>query len=99
VVEHSSDQRRHPAPIERHLPWMLAGIGIAGLAAATAVSPTDARAAASQDWSPFVLVTGLLLIGLVADDDGLFAAAGHQLARMSNGGVCCFWVPPPLSLW
>ena len=69
---------------------MLAGIGLAGLAAATAVSPTDARAAASQDWSPFVLVTGLLLIGLVADDDGLFAAAGHQLARMSKSGGVLF---------
>jgi arsenical pump membrane protein len=39
---------------------------------------TDAQAliapalgAAAQDWSPFVLVAGLLLIGLVADDDGL----------------------------
>ncbi len=30
-------------------------------------------------WSPFVLVTGLLLVGLVADQDGLFAAAGHRL--------------------
>jgi arsenical pump membrane protein len=37
--------------------------------------------AAGQDWSPFVLVAGLLLIGLVADGDGLFAAAGRQLAR------------------
>jgi len=89
-VERSSGPRRHPAPIERYLPWLLAGIGLAGLAAATAVSPTDARAAASQDWSPFVLVTGLLLIGLVADDDGLFAAAGHQLARMSKSGGVLF---------
>jgi len=35
-----------------------------------------------------VLVTGLLLIGRVANDDGLFAAAGDRLARVaSNGGV------------
>jgi arsenical pump membrane protein len=67
------------------LSWLLAGAGVAGLVAA---SPAGAAAAASQDWSPFVLVTGLLLIGLVANDDGLFAAAGHQLARVaSSGGV------------
>jgi arsenical pump membrane protein len=45
-------------------------------------------AAAGQDWSPFVLVAGLLLIGLVADADGLFEAAGQQLGRASgHGGV------------
>ena len=65
-------------------------MGIAGLVAATSINPSDAKAAASQDWSPFVLVTGLLLIGLVADYDGLFAAAGHQLARMSTGGGVLF---------
>ena len=43
-----------------------------------------------QVWSPFVLVTGLLLIGLVADDDGLFAAAGHRLARTAPNGVVLF---------
>jgi arsenical pump membrane protein len=37
-----------------------------------------------------VLVTGLLLIGLVADDDGLFATAGHQLARLSSSGIVLF---------
>jgi arsenical pump membrane protein len=54
---------------------------------------TDAHAliapalgAAAQDWSPFVLVAGLLLIGLVADDDGLFAAAGYHLARAARRG-------------
>jgi arsenical pump membrane protein len=72
------------------LSWLLAGTGAAGLAAAVTVSPADAAAAASQDWSPFVLVTGLLLIGLVANDDGLFAAAGHQLARVARGGAALF---------
>jgi arsenical pump membrane protein len=37
-----------------------------------------------------VLVTGLLLIGLVADEDGLFAAAGHQLARVARRGSVLF---------
>ena len=35
-----------------------------------------------------MLVAGLLLIGLVAEEDGLFAAAGHRLAGLArNGGV------------
>jgi arsenical pump membrane protein len=46
--------------------------------------------AVAQDWSPFVLVAGLLLIGLAADDDGLFAAAGYQLARLARSGGVLF---------
>ena len=34
-----------------------------------------------QTWPPFVLVTGLLLIGVVAQADGLFAAVGGRIAR------------------
>ncbi len=37
-----------------------------------------------------MLVAGLLLIGLVADDDGLFAAAGHRLARLTRHGSAMF---------
>jgi arsenical pump membrane protein len=58
--------------------------------AAAVAGPSDARAAASQDWSPFVLVTGLLLIGIVADSDGLFAATGYQLARIAPSGLILF---------
>jgi Na+/H+ antiporter NhaD/arsenite permease-like protein len=36
-------------------------------------------AAKEQAWHPFVLVTGLLLIGLVANRDGLFEQAGRFL--------------------
>lgn len=70
--------------------WVLACAGVIALTAAAVTRPDDARAAASQDWSPFVLVTGLLLIGLVADDDGLFAAAGHQMARAAPNGSVLF---------
>jgi len=35
-----------------------------------------------QVWPAFVLVTGLLLIGLVGDCDGLFARAGSLLGRL-----------------
>src|ERR1700733_9508036 len=72
------------------LGWLLACLGVIGLVVAFASHPSDAKAAAAQDWPPFVLVTGLLLIGLVANDDGLFAAAGHTLARRANNGLLLF---------
>ncbi len=72
------------------LGWLLAAAGIAGLATAVAVRPADAAHAAAQDWPPFVLVAGLLLIGLVADGDGLFAAAGARLARLAPTGAVLF---------
>ena len=72
------------------LGWGLAGAGAVGLLAATALRPAEAGAAALQVWPPFVLVAGLLLIGLVADDDGLFAAAGHLLARTARRGTVVF---------
>jgi arsenical pump membrane protein len=37
-----------------------------------------------------VLVSGLLLIGLVAEQDGLFAAAGQRLARRAPNGTVLF---------
>jgi len=70
--------------------WLLAAAGLAGLTAAVLLRPADAAAAAAQDWSPFVLVAGLLLIGLVADDDGLFAAAGARLAAATSSGRLLF---------
>src|SRR5919198_3448852 len=42
-------------------------------------------ASAGQAWPPFVLVAGLLLIGAVAADEGLFEALGAQLARTGLG--------------
>ena len=43
------------------------------------------RAAAAQAWPAFALVTGLLLVGVVAERDGLFAAAGARLSRLPLG--------------
>jgi arsenical pump membrane protein len=63
---------------------------VLGIAVSFLARPDAARAAAAQVWSPFVLVTGLLLIGLVADDDGLFAAAGHLLGRTARSGWTLF---------
>lgn len=95
----SSDTRSDISAASRRLPterlpdrltWGLAALGVTGLAAATIATPARAGSAASQDWPPFVLVAGLLLIGLVADDDGLFAALGHQLARTTKNGPLLF---------
>jgi arsenical pump membrane protein len=57
---------------------------------ALALDTGQARSAASQVWPPFVLVAGLLLVGLVADHDGLFAAAGRRLARGAPSGLALF---------
>jgi arsenical pump membrane protein len=80
---------RRTAPT-RPFEWGLAAAGVATLLAAVAAAPHDARAAAAQDWPPFVLVAGLLLVGLVADEDGLFAAGGRALARLSPNGLVLY---------
>jgi arsenical pump membrane protein len=48
--------------------------------------------AAGQVWPAFALVTGLLLVGVVAEQDGLFAAAGAQLARVPGGARVVYLV-------
>jgi arsenical pump membrane protein len=66
--------------------WLLAGVGAVAAFAAVIASASDARAAAAQVWPAFVLVAGLLLVGLVAHEDGLFEAGGHALARFAPNG-------------
>jgi arsenical pump membrane protein len=63
---------------------------VAGAVAAILADPTAARSSAGQVWSPFVLVAGLLLVGLVADQDGVFASAGHRLASAAPNGFVLF---------
>jgi arsenical pump membrane protein len=46
--------------------------------------------AAHQAWPPFVLVTGLLLIGLVGHRDGLFERAGRFLERLPGPPAVLF---------
>jgi len=70
--------------------WLLAALGVAGAAVAFLLRPADALASASQDYPAFVLVAGLLLIGLVAGDEGLFSAAGGWLGRIAPNGVALF---------
>lgn len=70
--------------------YLALGLAVTGLIAALGFRPAAAHAAANQDWPPFVLVAGLLLIGLVADDDRLFAAGGQLLAKSARNGFVLF---------
>jgi arsenical pump membrane protein len=69
---------------------MLAAVGVIGLIAAVSLNRHLTGSAASQVWSPFVLVAGLLLVGLVAEEEGLFRSAGSHLARLAPNGVALF---------
>ncbi len=69
------------------LRWVVPAIGVPALVVAAALGPSATGAAARQDWPPFVLVAGLLLLGLVARSDGLFDAAGTVVARLARGGL------------
>jgi arsenical pump membrane protein len=79
-----------PETIRRHWAWILGAAGLGALVLALTLRASDARAAAGQDWPPFVLVSGLLLVGLVSEQDGLFAAAGHAIARRARNGVLLY---------
>jgi arsenical pump membrane protein len=81
---HTASREGHRSEWRWTAPLALAGVLAAGVALIG--SPHAARAAAGQTWTPFVLVAGLLLIGLVAERDGLFEAAGSILARMTRHG-------------
>lgn len=64
--------------------------GAAASIAAAVSDPSAAGAAAGQTWPAFVLVAGLLLVGLAAAGDHLFAAAGARLAGSARGGTALF---------
>lgn len=63
----------------------LAGVPLILLA--LLLDASDARPALAQAWPPFVLVAGLLLIGLVAGRDGLFDAAASRLVGLPGPPV------------
>jgi arsenical pump membrane protein len=88
-VDGTGTRERAPARLAA-LRWGPAFAGCALILVAASLAPHDARAAAAQDWPPFVLVAGLLLVGLVADGDRLFAAGGHALARLAPNGVLLY---------
>lgn len=68
----------------------MAAVGVVAALGAVVIDRSDARSAASQVWSPFVLVAGLLLVGLVADRDGIFAAGGRRLAGAAPSPLALF---------
>jgi hypothetical protein len=70
--------------------WSLAPVGIGAALVAAGLDGDDARSSVAQVWSPFVLVAGVLLVGLVADHDGLFAALGHRLATLAPNDAALF---------
>ncbi len=74
------------SPIGTSLEWCVGALGCAAALAAALWNPHDVAGAADQDWPPFVLVAGLLLVGLVAHEDGLFDWAGTTLARLARRG-------------
>lgn len=70
--------------------WLL-GAGLVAAAIAAGSSPANAGRALGQTWPAFVLVSGLLLVGVAAAEDGLFEAAGSLLARIPGGGGALFF--------
>ena len=87
---HSVGTRGRPPGTVAALRWAPAAGGCALIVVAVLLAPHHARAAAAQDWPPFVLVAGLLLVGLVADGDRLFATGGQVLARLAPNGVLLY---------
>ena len=66
------------------IPYVVALVGALSSVLAAALDPSAADAAAHQDWSPFVLVAGLILAGFAAERDGIFAFLGRVLAGTSR---------------
>jgi arsenical pump membrane protein len=56
-------------------------------AAAVALRTSAAIDSAGRSWPPFVLVAGLLLIGAVANEDGLFASIAGLIGRLPGGSL------------
>ena len=70
--------------------WAPGVLGMLVLVTAVVLAPASSRSAAAQVYPPFVLVAGLVLVGLVADEDGLFAWTGRLLARSTPGAWTLF---------
>ncbi len=66
--------------------------GLTALVLAVTLSPRAAIASATQVWPAFVLVTGLLLLGLAAASVGLFDTLGQQVVRVAPSAMSLFLV-------
>jgi arsenical pump membrane protein len=67
--------------------WLFLAGGSAAAVVAAAAATDQAGSAARQDWPPFLLVTGLLVLGQVAWEDGLFQAAGEWIGSQVRHGA------------
>lgn len=76
---------RPALPSSRVLRRALRLSGVGAAAAAGVVAPGAAASALSRSWSPFVLVVGLLLIGQVANADGLFDRMAAATTGLRGG--------------
>lgn len=64
---------------------VLLTLGLVASTVAALAAPGLTADAAARVWAPFVLVAGLLAIGLVAHGDGLFDAVAARLGRLPGG--------------
>lgn len=78
-----------PPPIPKW-EWVVGACGLIGGLGAFLVRPAAAGLASEQSWPAFIVVSGLLLVGLAAERDGLFRALGELLARLTSRGLVLF---------
>jgi arsenical pump membrane protein len=70
--------------VNGRLPLRVAAAGLAAAALLAIALDGRARDAAGQSQGPFLLVAGLLLLGLVADADGVFGWASARLLGLTR---------------
>ena len=75
--------------ILRRLPLL---VGAVALLVALVADHGDAASAALRTWPPFVLVVGLLLVGRVAFEDGLFDRVAALTGRVRGGAGALYLV-------
>ena len=87
-----------PSSIGTSLEWALAAAGCAAALAAALLAPHHTLAAAAQVWPPFVLVAGLLLVGLWPTKTVCSCGRGrHSPGWLDAAG--CSTAAPPCSSW
>ncbi|MEA2486333.1 MAG: arsenical pump rane protein [Actinomycetota bacterium] len=69
--------------------WLLGG-GATAAGVAFVGAPQAARDSFDQAWPAFALVAGLIAIGHVANEEGLFTALGERAARVRGGASSLF---------
>ena len=71
---------------------VLLGAGTLAAGLAAVLAPRSALHAAAATWRPFVLVGGLLLIGVVAGEDGVFTWVASSLDRFPRRRLLVYLV-------